>query len=245
MQFQTPLVAARLRRRYKRFLADMVLEDSGREVTAHCPNPGAMLGLAEPGMRCWLEPAAPGRKLPFAWRLVELPGGHMAGIDTMVPNRVVAEALRAGRIAGLAGHVRPEVRYGERSRVDFLLTGADGARTWIEVKNVHLRRAGDWAEFPDCVTARGARHLAELAGRVAAGDCALMLYLVQRSDCARLRLASDLDPAYAAAFDAARAAGVAARAFAARLDTAGVTLGPEIAVDPGPQSAPSGTGAGI
>jgi sugar fermentation stimulation protein A len=124
MRFQTPLIPARLIRRYKRFLADMALDD-GTEVTVHCPNPGAMLGLAEPGMRCWLEAAPPGRKLPYGWRLVELPGGHMAGIDTGVPNRVVGAALRARAIPELAAYteIRPEVRYGTASRVDFLATG--------------------------------------------------------------------------------------------------------------------------
>lgn len=239
MRFQTPLVAATLVRRYKRFLADMVLERDGREIVAHCPNPGAMLGLATPGARCWLEPNDdPRRKLAYGWRLVELPGGHMAGIDTAVPNRVVGAALRAGLIAPLAGYaeIRPEVRYGTRSRVDFLLTGAGCPPAWVEVKNVHLRRAGDWAEFPDCVTARGARHLAELAARVAAGDRAVMVYLVQRSDCARLRLAADLDPAYARAFDAARAAGVEMLAFGTILSRDGVAIGPPLPVDPAPQA---------
>lgn len=239
MRFQTPLVPATLVRRYKRFLADMVLDEGGREVVAHCPNPGAMLGLATPGARCWLEPNQDARrKLGHGWRLVELPGGHMAGIDTGVPNRVVGEALRAGRIAPLAGYadIRPEVRYGTRSRVDFLLTGAGRPPAWVEVKNVHLRRTDDWAEFPDCVTARGARHLADLAMRVAAGDRAVMIYLVQRSDCARLRLAADLDPAYARAFDAARAAGVEMRAFGTTITRDGVTISSPLPVDPGPQT---------
>jgi sugar fermentation stimulation protein A len=238
MRFPTPLVPARLIRRYKRFLADMVLESDGREITAHCPNPGAMLGLAEPGLRCWLEPNDdPRRKLRFAWRLVELSGGHMAGIDATLPNRVVGEALREGAIAGLAGHdrVRPEVRYGRASRIDFLLEGA-GPPLWLEVKNVHLRRISDWAEFPDCVTARGARHLDELSAMVAQGHRAAMLYLVQRSDCARFRLASDLDPAYARAFDAARNAGVEMLAYGTRISPAGVDLGDQMPVDQSPQA---------
>ncbi|WP_114964535.1 DNA/RNA nuclease SfsA [Alkalilacustris brevis] len=238
MRFQTPLVPARLVRRYKRFLADMVLEADGREVVAHCPNPGAMLGLADPGMRCWLEPNDdPRKKLGFGWRLVELPGGHMAGIDAGLPNRVVGDALRAGRIAPLAGYetVRAEVRYGKASRVDFLLSGK-GGQAYVEVKNVHLRREGDWAEFPDCVTARGARHLAELSDMAAQGHRAVMLYLVQRSDCARFRLASDLDPAYARAFDAAGAAGVEVLAYGTRLSPEGIGFGDQMPVDPAPQA---------
>ena len=229
MRFQTPLVPARLVRRYKRFLADMVLED-GRAVTAHCPNPGSMMGLAEPGMRCWLEPNDdPARKLKYGWRLVELGNGHMAGIDTSVPNRVVGEALRAGAIPELSGYadIRAEVKYGDRSRVDFLLSGG-GPDAYVEVKNVHLRRRGDIAEFPDAVTARGARHLAELARVAAAGHRAVMLYLVQRTDCARFALAGDIDPAYARAF--AAAAGVEVLVFGTRISTDGVTLGSRLAM---------------
>lgn len=227
MRFGTPLVPARLVRRYNRFLADAVLDADGRTVTAHCPNPGAMLGLNAPGARIWLEPNAdPKRKLRFGWRLVDLGGGHMAGIDTGVPNRIVAEALAARAIPALAayGTVRAEVRYATRSRVDFLLTEPGLPDCYVEVKNVHLRRTGDWAEFPDCVTTRGARHLQDLAGMVAQGHRAAMLYVVQRTDCARLRMAADLDPAYAAGFAAARAAGVEMLCYGTRIAPGGIDL---------------------
>ena len=232
MEFPTPLVPARLIRRYKRFLADVMLEDDGREVTAHCPNPGAMLGLADPGMRVWLEPNDdPKKKLKFGWRLVELEGDHLAGIDTAVPNRVVREALLAGAIPEIGPYagVRAEVPYGVKSRVDFLLTG-DGPDIYVEVKNVHLCRTGDLAEFPDCVTARGARHLDELSAMVAEGHRAVMLYLVQRTDCARFALARDLDPAYGHAFDRARKAGVEVVCVDTVISTQGVSLGKTIDV---------------
>lgn len=228
MRFSAPLVPAVLIRRYKRFLADVRLEEDGREVTVHCPNPGAMLGLADPGRRVWLEPAAGrGRSLPFGWRLVELDGGHLAGIDTAVPNRIVREALESRAIPAFAGYaqVRPEQPYGTHSRVDFLLQGGGLPDLYLEVKNAHLRRAGDWAEFPDCVTARGARHLAELARMVAAGHRAALLYVVQRTDCRRLRLAADFDPGYAAAARAARAAGVEMLCHGTRITQACVALG--------------------
>ncbi|MBT8458772.1 MAG: DNA/RNA nuclease SfsA [Boseongicola sp.] len=233
MRFPTPLVPARLIRRYKRFLADVELEATGEVVVAHCPNPGAMLGLQEPGMRIWVEPNNdPRKKLKFGWRLAELPDGHLAGIDTSVPNRVVAEALAAGKITEAAEWetVRPEVPYAEKSRVDFLLSGNNKPDVYLEVKNVHLRRDGNLAEFPDCVTARGARHLDDLAAMVGEGHRALMLYLVQRTDCGRFDLARDLDPNYAEAFVRASRAGVEAICYGTSISTEGVTLGASIPV---------------
>jgi len=224
MRFAHPLVRGTLVRRYKRFLADVMLEDGriggGAAVTAHCANPGAMLGLNAPGTTVWLEPVdAPGRKLGYAWRLVELAGGGFVGIDASLPNRLVAEALAGGQIPALAGYaaVRPEVRYGTRSRVDFLLSGPGRPDAYVEIKNVHLSREPGLAEFPDSVTARGAKHLAELALVAAAGHRAVMLYLVQRTDCHRFRLAPDLDPAYARAHALAREAGVEAVALGTRI----------------------------
>lgn len=240
MLFQAPLVQGTLLRRYKRFLADVILAD-GREVTAHCANPGAMTGVADPSSTVWLEPSAdPKRKLKWSWKLLELPGGHLCGIDTAVPNRVAAEALRARAIPAFAAYstVRAEVRYGDRSRADFLLTEPGLPDCWVEVKNVHLRRRAGLAEFPDSVTARGARHLRDLADRVRAGDRAAMLYIVQRTDCARMTLAPDIDPAYAAAFARAREAGVEAVAHAAHITRESVTLGPALPMVEPPPRAP-------
>ncbi|MHA6265959.1 DNA/RNA nuclease SfsA [Aliiroseovarius sp. CAU 1755] len=208
MQFPSPLVPAKLIRRYKRFLADCTLAD-GRDVTAHCANPGSMMGLAEPGMKIWLEPNDdPKKKLKFGWRLVDHENGHFTGVDTSVPNRALRAALEARSVAGLGDYhtVRAEVKYGENSRIDFLLKG-DGL-TYLEVKSVTLSRQPGLAEFPDSVTARGTKHLGELAKVVGQGHRAVMLYLVQRTDCDRFDLARDIDPTYAAAFVDARAAGV-------------------------------------
>lgn len=232
MDFQTPLVPGRLVQRYKRFLADIELAN-GEIVTAHCANPGAMLGLNMPGLKVWVEPNDdPKKKLKYGWRLVEL-GEHWVGIDTAVPNRVVGEALRAGRIPALAayGQVRPEVRYGTNSRIDFLLTSPNLPDAYVEVKNVHLVRQPGLAEFPDSVTKRGAKHLDELAATVAAGHRAVMLYCVQRTDCDRLALAADLDSGYAAAFARARAAGVEAMAWACAISPSGITLDRPVRID--------------
>ena len=178
MEFSRPLIRARLLRRYKRFLADM--EVDGETITAHCANPGSMMGMAETGMTCWIEGNDdPKRKLRWSWKLVET-GTGTAVVDTAIANRVVAEALRQDAVPGVtAGAFRPEVKMGARSRVDFVL----GDDTLLEVKSVTLKR-GDWAEFPDSVTARGTKHLTELTVAARAGRPAAMLYLLARDDVA-------------------------------------------------------------
>lgn len=227
MEFPRQLIPGQLERRYKRFLADVRL-DSGETVTAHCPNPGSMLGLADPGMRVWLSPSInPKRKLKYTWELVACngaEGGELAGINTAHPNLLAAEAIADGRVAELAGYetMRREVRYGANSRVDILLEGR-GDRCLVEVKNVHLSRAPGLAEFPDSVTARGAKHLEELAKRVAEGDRAVMLYIVQRP-AERFALAADIDPAYAAAFERARARGVEALCYVCDVGLHGISV---------------------
>jgi sugar fermentation stimulation protein A len=212
MRFQTPLVPATLLRRYKRFLADIRLED-GREVTAHCPNPGSMLGMSDAGLKVWVEPNDdPKKKLKYGLRLIEL-NDAMIVVDTGLANKIVGEALRAGLVSNLIGDVRSEVKYGENSRVDFLIE-KNGARTWVEVKSVTMSRETGHAEFPDSKTVRGAKHLGELAKQVCAGDRAVMLYLINRTDCDSFSIASDIDPNYAQSSLTARDAGVGMMAFA-------------------------------
>jgi sugar fermentation stimulation protein A len=237
MQFPEPLVPGRLQRRYKRFLADVSLDGGGEAVVAHCANPGSMLGLAEPGARVWLSPATtPGRKLSWSWELVEVgaktPGTEtLVGINTGRANALVAEALAAGRIAALAGYdrVRREVRYGTNSRVDFLLENAptsphSAPPCYLEVKSVTLRRGDGPAEFPDAVTLRGTRHLAELSGVARGGARAVLLFLVQRDDCAAVTPAADIDPAYAAALERARTDGVEILCYNCRITPSAIAL---------------------
>ncbi|MFT4933479.1 MAG: sugar fermentation stimulation protein A [Pseudoalteromonas distincta] len=209
MDFPQPLKRGQLVQRYKRFLADIVLED-GTEITAHCPNPGAMLGLNMPGLPVWVSRSPDSkRKLAHTLELVEVDGG-LVGINTMHPNRLVAEALVADAIAELTGYTthRREVKYGQASRVDFLLEAPDRPRCWLEVKNCHLRRAGTLAEFPDCVAARSTKHLRELEAMVAEGDRAVALFIVQRTDCDAFSACHDLDPAFARGLEAAADSGV-------------------------------------
>ena len=226
MQFSTSLVPARLIRRYKRFLADCKL-DNGTEITAHCANPGSMMGLAGEGLKIWLEPNDdPKKKLQYGWRLVDHENGHFTGVDTAVPNRALRAAFMAREIPAFAHYptIRPEVKYGESSRVDFLLQGDGLPDTWVEVKSVTLMRQAGLAEFPDSKTARGARHMAELAAMAAQGDRAVLLFLVQRTDCDRVTVAADIDPVYAKALTDARAAGVEVMALGTRIAPTGITV---------------------
>jgi sugar fermentation stimulation protein A len=195
--------------RYKRFFVDMVLDD-GREITAHVPNPGAMLGLKDPGLAAWVSWSGdPKRKLPWTLQLVEADDG-LVGVNTMNPNKLVAEALAADAIPELSGYavIRPEVKYSEASRVDFLLTHPDRPPCWLEVKNCHYRRDGTLAEFPDCVAARSAKHLKDLAAEVAKGARAVQLFVIQRTDCDSFAACEDLDPVYARGLSDAAEAGV-------------------------------------
>lgn len=220
MDFPTPLMKARLVKRYKRFLSDHALP-SGEVVTAHVANSGSMIGLTEPGMETWLSPAAnPERKLRFTWELVRA-GEALVGINTSHPNALVAEAILGGQIPELAGYasLKREVAYGTNSRVDIVLARPGAPDCYVEVKNVHLSRTRRWAEFPDSITARGAKHLEELARVVAGGGRAAMMYLVQRADCDGFRLAADIDPTYAEGLARARARGVETLCYSCNLSS--------------------------
>jgi len=232
MKFPDTLVTGILVRRYKRFLADIEL-DSGEIVVAHCANPGAMTGLNTPGFKVWLAPNRnPKAKLDWRWELVQV-NGYLIGINTAHPNAIVAEAINAGKIDDLKGYesLRREVKYGRNSRIDILLEDDDRPPCHVEIKNVHFMREPGIAEFPDSVTARGAKHLDELADVAAAGGRAVMLYVVQRGDCRRLRIAGDLDPTYAKAFARARASGVEALAHGCKTDLESIVLADPLIVE--------------
>ena len=222
MKLPQPMIPGRLVRRYKRFLADVILDDGGELVTASTPNTGSMMGLLDEGNRVWLSVSDdPKRKYRHRWELVEVDGPAgpaLVGLNTGLPNRLVAEALAEGVIPELAGYgtLRQEVRYGEEnSRIDLLLEDPERPPVYIEVKNVTLSRQPGVAEFPDAVTARGAKHLRELARIAASGSArAAMVYLAQRTDAERFRLAEDIDPAYMDEWKRAVDAGVEVHALA-------------------------------
>ena len=215
---RTGLLSGTLLQRYKRFLADVALED-GRVVTAHCTNTGSMQTCWEPGDLVLLEIAAnPERKLKYTWLAVQRPGGWV-GVETGLPNKVVAEAARQDVLPGFTGlhDVRTEVRYGaERSRIDVLALDGANRQVFVEVKNTTLK-AQDWALFPDAVTERGLKHLRELQAMVREGHRAAIAFFVHRTDVDRFDAAREVDPAYAAELDRAAETGVAVLPLAVRL----------------------------
>ncbi len=225
MRFPDPLIRGRLLRRYKRFLSDIEL-DNGEIVVAHCANPGSMTGLKDTGAPVWLSPSRnPKRKLKYSWELIQV-DGHMVGINTAWPNRIVEEAVTAQLVPELAGYpsLRREVPYGRNSRIDLLLEAADRPPCYLEVKNVHLRRTAGLAEFPDSVTKRGAKHLRELSEMADQGARAVMFFLVQRGDCASFQVAADIDPDYDRALHAALDHGVEVLCYSCRVGEEAIEL---------------------
>ncbi len=209
MIFPSPLERGVLVSRYKRFFADVVLED-GTHATAHVPNPGAMLGLKTPGLPVWVSRSAdPKRKLPLTLELVETCDG-LVGVNTLNPNRLAWEAISAGGLPELTGYdrMRREVKYDGDSRIDILLESDERPPCWVEVKNCHFIREPGLAEFPDCVTVRGIKHLKALERRVEAGERAVMLFVVQLPGVALFDTADDIDAGYGPALREAAANGV-------------------------------------
>lgn len=215
MQFATPLLRGRLIKRYKRFLADVVL-DTGETITAACPNTGTMLGLTTPGLVVWLSTSTSvTRKYPHTLEIIDREDVGLIGINTAHPNRLVEDALKAKLIPALDGYarLRREVKYGENSRIDLLLETEGKVPCYVEVKNVTLFRQPQLAEFPDCRTERGEKHLREMTEMVRLGCRAVMVYCIQGGTPSAFSLTPDLDQRYFNSFRAAKAAGVEALAL--------------------------------
>ncbi len=235
MLFDLPLIEGRLIKRYKRFLADVELAN-GEVVTAHCANPGAMLGLTPVGARVFLSQSNnPARKLKYSWELVEAaPDGNerqLIGINSSLPNKLVAEALAVGKLLPFVGYekIKPEVKYGEASRVDFLLHSSDKPPCYLEVKNCHMMRHPGRAEFPDSVTKRGARHLEELTQMVQQGARAALIYIIQMQ-AESFSVARDIDVAYDDAFRKALAAGVESYAYTCDISQNGIEIATQVPI---------------
>lgn len=227
MTFPSPLERGVLVRRYKRFLADVVL-DGGEAATVHVPNSGSMMGLTAPGSTVWLSRSTdPKRKLALTLEMIRPPDGPLVGVNTMRTNRIAETAIRDGLIPELTGYdrLRREVRYDHDSRIDLLLEEDDGRPpAYVEVKNVTLSRAAGLVEFPDAVTTRGAKHLAALERVVQSGGRAVMLFIAQRGDGDRFATADDIDPTYGAALRRAASQGVEVLCYSYDLTPAAIRL---------------------
>lgn len=229
MRFSGPLIRGTLIRRYKRFMADVIL-NTGETVVAHCPNSGSMLSVNTPGSEVWLSPASnPKRRLRYTWEIIRV-GDTLVGINTHRPNAVVAEAVAGNAIPELTGYesLRREVKYGHNSRVDLLLEGRHQPPCLVEIKNVTMKRSamvGGVIEFPDTVTQRGTKHLLELSEAVHGGSRAVMMFLAQRDDGGLFKIASDIDPIYARTLKAAVEAGVEPVCYACHVSENAIQVG--------------------
>lgn len=227
MEYSPPLTPARLIRRYKRFLADVRM-DNGRTFTVHTANTGAMTGCAIPGSRIWLRDSQnPSRKYPWSWELSSTSEGTLIGINTHLANSLVEEAIENAVITELQGYsrIRREVKYGdENSRIDLLLEHDSRVPCYVEVKSVTLVRQAGKAEFPDAVSTRGSKHLRELIKVREEGNRAVLIFCVQRQDASQVRVAADIDPEYAQTLSHAYAMGVELLAYQASITTTRIKL---------------------
>ena len=232
MLFNESFVPATLVRRYKRFLADVIMED-GSEITVHTPNTGSMQGCAEPGMRVWLRNTQnPKRKYLWSWEMSETADGVLIGVDTSLSNRLVVEGIENGTIRQLKGYsnIQREVKYGkQQSRIDILLS-RDNQQCYVEVKNVTAKFGESTAIFPDAVTARGVKHLEELMEMVNEGNRAVIFFCIQRSDVDSFRSADEIDPKYGQLLRQAYEHGVEVMAYRASLSPESVVLVDEVAI---------------
>ncbi len=226
-----PLIRGTLVKRYKRFLADIRLVD-GTIITAHCTNSGRMDTCSQPGRPVYISRATnPKRKLKYTWELIEMPGS-LVGVNTLLPNRLVADAIATGQVAALTGYtnLKREVSVGERSRLDICLSGGRRRRCYVEVKNCTLVKNGR-ACFPDAVTTRGLKHLNELQNLVRAGHRGVIFFLIQRMDATVFSPADPIDPDYGKGLRQAVCDGVEILVFDVFIDLNRICLRREIAVD--------------
>lgn len=227
MQWPSTLIPGRLLRRYKRFLADVTLQD-GRQVVAHCPNTGAMTGCAEPGSRVWLaHHDSTTRKLAYSWELVEDADGQRICVHSARANALVAEALEQGRLPGLDDYPyrRREWPLADGGRLDFALARRDGEwECFMEVKAVTLHCGGGRGQFPDTVSARATRHVEALRGLLRSGHRAALCFAVLHEGIRQVSPAAQIDPVYARSLAQAVEEGLELRALAMECSDEGISL---------------------
>ena len=195
MNFNKKLISGELIKRYKRFFVDVRIGDL--TVTAHCPNTGSMMGLLKRGNKVWLtKDDNPKRKLKYTLQVIE-DHNSKVGINTHLTNKIVLDALKKKNIKIFKDliEIQQEVKFNDNTRFDFLLIEKT-KKTFIEVKNVTLSRKKGLAEFPDAITSRGLKHIKELLNARRKGYETYLLYLIQRDDCNKFKLARDIDPEY-------------------------------------------------
>ena len=195
MNFENKLISGIFIKRYKRFFVDVQIEN--KLVTAHCPNTGSMLGLLNEGNKVWLTKSDnPNRKLKYTLQIIEN-NKSKVGVNTHLTNKIVLNALENNLIKEFSKDIKikPEVRFGESTRFDFLISKKN-YKAFIEVKNVTLKRKPKIAEFPDAITSRGAKHIHELIKASKKGYKIYIAFIIQREDCDQLSIASDIDPEY-------------------------------------------------
>ena len=222
------LIPGILLKRYKRFLADVRLE-TGEIVTAHCPNTGSMKGCSEPGRTIYLSSHNnPKRKYKYTWELIAMPAS-LVGVNTLVPNRLVFKSIGQKLIPELSGYnrIQREVKIGEHSRIDLMLTDGGAKRCYVEIKNCTLVNDAI-AQFPDAVTSRGLKHIVELENLVEAGHRCMMFYFIQRMDAQVFQPADHIDPEYGRRLRQAVESGIEVLAYDVRINLQGIELNKNI-----------------
>ncbi len=239
MKYKTVLTKGKLIKRYKRFLADVELE-SGEVVIAHCANSGSMLSLLDAQMPTVYLSANTNPKAKLDWRLelIEV-SKTLVNVNTHSPNAIVEQAINEGIISELKGYdtLRREVKYASSSRIDILLESSSSFENdlkktcYVEVKNVSLSRTNGLAEFPDSVSIRATKHLADLSLMKNLGNRAVMIYLISRSDCTKFTIAKDIDKVYFDSFIKATKAGVEAYAYMTKIDLSEIVITGKIEIE--------------
>jgi len=227
MKFKERLLQGNLVKRYKRFFIDIRYKN--KIITAHCPNSGSMLGLLKENNKVWFSISDnPKRKLKYTLEIIEVENKKV-GINTQTTNKIVFEALNLKKIKSLTKYsrIKPEVKYSNNTRFDFLLQNKN-EKCFLEVKNVTLHRKNKIAEFPDAVTSRGTKHLNELCSARKKGYRSYILYLIQREDCDSFKIANDIDKKYQGAFDNAIKSGVKILCYDCKLNDEEIKLNNQI-----------------
>tara|TARA_Y100001960_G_C14476987_1_gene729854 strand:+ start:10 stop:702 length:693 start_codon:yes stop_codon:yes gene_type:complete len=227
MKFKERLLQGTLIKRYKRFFVD--INYKGKTITAHCPNPGSMMGLLNKNNRVWFSKVDDiNRKLKYTLQVIE-DGKSMVGVNTLLTNKIVLEALNQKKIKNLTkfNNIKPEVKFSDNTRFDFLVFNSN-KKCFLEVKNVTLVRNSKVAEFPDSITSRGTKHLNELCHAKKKGYETYILYLIQREDCNSFKIAEDIDKKYKVAFSKALKSGVRVLCYDCKLNNEEIKLNNQI-----------------